>query len=418
MRLTDKKVFKVNHTATGSYFPNVNNGKLYYSAFTANGYQLMESNMSSVMQEVNENDLRQLQSRFETGGGTDILSRLQERQFNVSNYSKGTRLFNFHSWRPYYSDPLFSFSLYGENVLNTLQTEIYYQYNENEKEHSVGAAAVYGAWFPYLNFGSQYTFNRSAQVNNRIKEYAQLDSYIGLTIPLNKVSGKTVKTFNAGTNVVLRHEMMKAVSRPYFGNSSFTYLSHFINWSQRMQRATQHIFSPFSYSLALNHRHAVTLYTGYQFLGNGSITLPAFHSTHSLVFTGSFQQRDTLNQLFSDRFAYSRGYVGRYFSRMWRLSANYHFPILYPDWGFGNIVYIQRIRGNGFYDFTKIYSRDKTETRDQRSTGIEVYFDTKWWNQYPLTFGFRISRLLDPDQFDGFKGNIFEFIMPVSIFPR
>jgi hypothetical protein len=50
--------------------------------------------------------------------------------------------------------------------------------------------------------------------------------------------------------------------------------------------------------------------------------------------------------------------------------------------------------------------------------GGEIFFDTKWWNQYPLTFGFRVSRLLDQDQFDGFKGTVFEFILPVSIIPR
>jgi len=121
---------------------------------------------------------------------------------------------------------------------------------------------------------------------------------------------------------------------------------------------------------------------------------------------------------FGNRFAYSRGYTGRYFARMWRVSANYHLPLLYPDWGFGNILYLQRLRGNIFYDFTKIYSRDKKTTRDQRSVGGEIFLDTKWWNQYPLTFGFRASYLLDKDQFDGYKGMIYEFIMPVSIIPR
>ncbi len=107
-----------------------------------------------------------------------------------------------------------------------------------------------------------------------------------------------------------------------------------------------------------------------------------------------------------------------YFSRMWKLSANYHFPLWHPDFGVANILYIQRIRANAFYDFTKVYSRDKTITRDQRSAGGEIYFDTKWWNQYPLTFGIRISQLLDQDQFNGFKGTIFEFVLPVSIFPN
>jgi hypothetical protein len=45
---------------------------------------------------------------------------------------------------------------------------------------------VYGAWFPYINIGTQYTFNRVAAINNLKKEWSQLDSYIGLSIPLNK----------------------------------------------------------------------------------------------------------------------------------------------------------------------------------------------------------------------------------------
>ena len=70
-----------------------------------------------------------------------------------------------------------------------------------------------------------------------------------------------------------------------------------------------------------------------------------------------------------------------------------------------------------FYDFTR-NSRDKKTTKDQRSAGAEIFIDTQWWNQYPLTFGFRVSYLLDKDQFDGFKGTVFEFVLPVSIIPR
>ena len=103
---------------------------------------------------------------------------------------------------------------------------------------------------------------------------------------------------------------------------------------------------------------------------------------------------------------------------MWRLSANYHLPLIYPDWGFGNILYLQRIRANAFYDLTRVYSRNKFTTADQRSVGGEIYFDTNWWNQYPLTFGFRISARLDDDLVTGQRGAFFEFILPVSILPR
>jgi hypothetical protein len=82
------------------------------------------------------------------------------------------------------------------------------------------------------------------------------------------------------------------------------------------------------------------------------------------------------------------------------------------------MLYLQRIRANGFYDFTKVFSNDKKNTADQRSVGGEIYVDTKWWNQYELTFGFRVSRLLDNDLFTRSKGTVYEFILPVSILPR
>ena len=126
--------------------------------------------------------------------------------------------------------------------------------------------------------------------------------------------------------------------------------------------------------------HQLTLYIVIMYLfhtliiANGSLYVPGLLGNHNLVVTGSFQQRDTLSQVvFSNRFGYSRGYEGRYFSRMWRLSANYHFPLWHTDWGFGNILYLQRIRANAFYDFTKVYSRDKKVTADQRSVGGEIH---------------------------------------------
>jgi hypothetical protein len=103
---------------------------------------------------------------------------------------------------------------------------------------------------------------------------------------------------------------------------------------------------------------------------------------------------------------------------MWRISGNYHFPLWHPDFGFGNILYLQRIRANGFFDMTRVYSRDKTQSLDQRSLGGEIYIDTKWWNQYELTFGFRYSRLLDNDFISPGRNGYFEFLVPVSIIPR
>jgi hypothetical protein len=105
---------------------------------------------------------------------------------------------------------------------------------------------------------------------------------------------------------------------------------------------------------------------------------------------------------------------------MWRVTGNYHMPLFYPDWGFGNIVYFLRVRSNFFYDYTMVFSRDKRASREQRSVGAEIYFDTRWWNALPVNFGVRVSHLLDSD-FSGQRPagtNRFEIILPVDLIPR
>ena len=100
---------------------------------------------------------------------------------------------------------------------------------------------------------------------------------------------------------------------------------------------------------------------------------------------------------------------------LWRFGSNYHFPLLYPDWGFGNIVYFKRIRANGFYDYThgkNLYSGNKFLFR---TAGAELFFDTKWWNEAEVTFGLRYSRLLDDDLFGEIGKNRWELILPVNL---
>jgi hypothetical protein len=105
---------------------------------------------------------------------------------------------------------------------------------------------------------------------------------------------------------------------------------------------------------------------------------------------------------------------------MFRWGINYHFPVVYPDRGLADIVYFLRVRANVFYDDTRVQDYDrnrKTYARSFRSAGMEVYFDSKWWNQHPLTFGIRYARLLDPEN-TGLGPDQWEFILPVNLIGR
>lgn len=423
IQLPGRQIFRLTDTDLGNYFVSVSGSTLHFSSFTANGYRIMKYNAGKdIAQPVTPSEWESEGTQFKVAGQHENnfyrLRQAGNSSFNVNKYKKGTGLLNFHSWRPYYEDPIFTFSLYGENILNTLQTELYYLYNQNENTSAAGFSTVFGGLFPYISAGSEFTFSRTDTLNNLTRRWNQLDSRVGLNVPLNFSGGRFFRFLNFGSSYVLRVENNTGPTKNMFAENTFSYLSHFFSYSQQTQQAVQHILPKLGFELNMQHRHTITDFDSYQYNGAAEIFLPGFFSTHGIALQAAFQQRDTFRIVFSSRLPYARGYNELHFSRMWKLGGEYHFPLWIPDWGFANILFIQRIRAAGFYDFQKVYSRNKQVTRDQRSVGTEIYFDTKWWNQYPLSFGFRISKRLDTDLLTGQRGVVVEFILPVSIIPR
>jgi hypothetical protein len=171
----------------------------------------------------------------------------------------------------------------------------------------------------------------------------------------------------------------------------------------------------------VNYNRAVTTLQGNQFLASGYLYLPGIFLTNNLVLAAAFQQHDSLRQVsFSDNFPFSRGYSAENFYQLYRFSANYHFPLAYPDWGFAGIVYFLRVRANVFFDYTHaldFFKNGDKFLQQYRSFGTEIFFDTKWWNELPVSFGIRYSRLLDPD-IQGRGPNQWELILPLNLLSK
>ncbi|MDX1938245.1 MAG: hypothetical protein SFU21_14080, partial [Flavihumibacter sp.] len=206
------------------------------------------------------------------------------------------------------------------------------------------------------------------------------------------------------------------------GSRNYTYSSNFINFSNQVQQARMQIHPRFAQTLNITYRNALSRYTANQLQANSNWYFPGAAVTHSFVVNAAIAIRDKNNQVrFSNGFPFSIGYTTENLYRMYKIGANYHFPLLYPDWGFGNLVYFQRIRANTFYDFSRIKEFNRNNqllTFDFRSAGAELFFDTKWWNELPLSFGLRYSRLLDADLFGNRGKNWFEFVLPVNLLQR
>jgi hypothetical protein len=69
------------------------------------------------------------------------------------------------------------------------------------------------------------------------------------------------------------------------------------------------------------------------------------------------------------------------------------------------------VAGFGELSFTIII------TYNLRTRGAEVFFETKWWNQLPVTFGLRYSYLVDADLVGASSPHRWEIVLPVSLIP-
>ena len=408
---------------TGSYGGDLHGdqSKLVYGSPTAEGQQLFVRDVNMAGQDLEYTPLKDLASGplFSLVSPVPAWHVGTDSLLNQNSISSLHAPINIHSWRPFYEQPEWSFTLYGENILNTVQSQFSYVYNENEGSHRVGADFAVGTMYPWITGGTNYTMARKFRDSSRNFEWNEWNGNLGLRLPLNFSFGKWYRNLDLSVRfngVSLDYQNKNNVSP----NDRFvTYWQQQISWSMQTQQAIQQIYPRFALVTRLQNRMALGNTEANQLLYSANVFLPGLGRTHSTVFGFHYQRRDTLGQYnYSNGMPMARGYDPFNYPRMWRYSLNYHFPILYPDWGMGNIVYFLRIRGNTFYDDMTLKSLRTGRKINLRSAGMEVYFDTKWWNQQSVSFGVRYSRLLDTNLFvQRPNPNRFEFIMPLNLFP-
>lgn len=410
-----RKIYKAGTTWLGIYQSFMQNDSLVGSVFTADGYRLAK--IGSRFIPVRSLAADTLTRLYQTAPKLDysyVLAKVDKGIFTVTDYPKLYHPVNFHSLQPDAEDPNYSFTLYGENVLNTLQTNISYTYNRIERYHQVGFGSVYGGTFiePFIN--GNYIFDRTAYDTKTGQDvhFGDAGWQAGLRLPLNFSAARFYRYFTYSTSFNQRY-IHWAQNNLHLQNRSANYISNQLAFSNQCQQALQQIYPHYAQSISLLMRNTVDNNAAWQFLANGHFYFPGIMRTHSFNVGLAWQRQDTLQRYtFSYNFPFSRGYDLFSFPRMWMYSLNYTLPVAYPDFGFADIAYFKRISANLFYDnsFGKAFNAG---TQHFASCGTELSFDVNLWNQEAVTFTIRYSRLLN----NAFiNRNRWEIILPVNIF--
>jgi hypothetical protein len=413
--LADKKTYEVTDRGNSALHMAIDPQKdsLLFSEFTIKGYKLYHAALNtSAWKEVpvsGDGRSAWLKPDFKEGG--NILDIVSHDSLPVKKYHQLTHPFNFHSWVPSFNDPEYGISLIGENILSTTSTSIGYTYNRNEGYSDIAAGFTFGGWFPVLSVGADYAINRNGLDQNRKRVYwNEATARIGVSVPLNLSRGLYSRSISLGSNYNIRHRYLDS---KYKGND-LQFLSNTIIFSNQRMKATQNIFTHFGQYLAVQYNTSVNGLYAEQLYARLDQYLPGLWQNHNLVLQAAFQQRDqSFNYSFSDNFVYARGYNTPFYTRIYKLGANYHLPLAYPDWGFAQILYFNRIRANLFYDYSMAnYAPQRINTR-YTSAGTELYFDTRIGNALPFTFGVRFSHLFDQDPVDNAQNRV-DFIVPIQ----
>lgn len=427
LSLSSGVIYRVTSGNTGCYSPAISPDQhwLIYSQFTLKGRRLMKLPLDSTQwTPLNAQKIDEIGNAYAPKAiqeeQANVLQEVHVEKYSINRYPKAFQLIHVHSWEPLFNDPDIGFQILSDNILNTCSSSLYYVYNRNEYSHTIGSALTYGGWYSIWQLQGQYIAQRSA-VNANLQRVYWNESTASLTgeIPLN-FSGRMfyrmllpLSTFHY-TRV--QYPAYAHISMPSY---SFQYFTLGFQFLQQRIQAQKQVAPHIAQYIQLNWSHSLGKRFARQLYLRADLYFPGIWPTHSLLLQGALQQKDTSNQYnFADHFIYARGYNLPYYNKqVYRFSINYQLPIAYPDWGFAGIMYLLRLRLNGFYDYsqTTYFFQQQNYHQYFRSLGLELNADTRWWNEYPLSITLRFSHLLDTDPVSPAMHNRWELIIPLQI---
>ena len=377
---------------------------LLFSNYSATGYNisLTGTNDYTGNRETKTENSSYLIERFQLQNDSVVNEDLSA--YTPKPYKKYQHLFRFHSWMPFYadieevkSDPASlrpGITFMSQNQLSTLITTIGYEYNDR-KEHVLHSGIKWKGWYPVIESNIDYGGSPGVQTGGEpvvppgdLKRHLRWRNSINL--PLRYASGK----FNQYLQPSITYDYwnsyvyLKDEGRFDYGQelvSARFYLSNYHRSSMRdiYPRWAQTIdlnytFSPFSGAI---YPDAVSVKT--------SFYTPGILPNNSIKLRYEREKQGQALYTLGNRISFPRGYRNIISKDLTFLSADYSFPLVYPDFNIWSLVYLKRIRCTLFGDYAtgtnNLYLKETSSglaldyshnySEDFRSFGFELLAD-------------------------------------------
>lgn len=409
---------RLNHWVRGGYQSAPTDSGLVSSVFSSDGYRLVASvpkpENLSVTQVLDDSlNLIYVPDSLAKHSNQHLMDLPLPTELKIKQYPKFSHPFNFHSLQPNVDDPVYALSLQGQNILNTVQTELSYQYNRVDQTQQVGGNIVVGAWYLQPFIRMNYTMDRwGRDKEQKLHYYNELSTQFGLQLPLNFSNGKFYRHLILSSSIHNNWLNWRDARGPSVPDQ-IHYLYSVGQFSWLSQQTMQQIYPRLGVVIYGEQSQDLNNQSDHQWMGKLNLYLPGILPTHSLRLHTAYQSRKTTGWYnFSNHFPFSRGYTRLNYPTMWYWGADYDLPLIYPDFGLANLVYFSRVRTNLYLD--QSYGKLAQKTLDFPSVGASLWLDISLDNQYPITIGLRYNHLLK--DYPGQQSNNWELILPVHLF--
>ena len=362
VQLTDSRFGAIDLYANGN--------RLIFSDYTAMGNKVCLVDLASTPNYYPTKSGHFLIDNFEPRGG--LVSESDPIQYEVKPYNKALSIFNFHSFLPLYVDldevtsdyssvkP--GATLFSQNLLSTVISSVGLEYSD--RKFKIHSKMEFKGKYPVLRARVDYGGQNTIMGRGRTSlQYSDLEPSLNFTgtisVPLLFKSGRfyrqlvpyfwssyTNSYIDDGDNISKGYTQLG--SRLYLYNySSLSYRDIYPKFGQFVD--VLYSFFPFDseyFGDVLTLRSAVYLPGG--IAGSGI----------RLRYEMELQNAKLFNMY--NRTRPPRGYSGGYYDRVKYFSVDYTLPLCYPDFNIDGILYLKRIRGSIFYDYSMVGSVDNT----------------------------------------------------------
>ncbi len=364
-----KKFFKVSSSKYGAYefCFSYDHSKINYTNYTSNGYKVVEadfnaSNWNEVDFDKPEAYLFVSELSKQEKFAADSIS-VENLDFKTKKYNKLKNLINIHSWAPFSVDANNQsispgFSLMSHNLLSTAFITLGYEYLTAQKRGKYYFNLVYKGWYPIIEAKIDYS-NRTGRLVDKNDvvistfTFGETNLKTTLRLPLKINTGKYFTGFQPSLSTTIINISHHSSTPSIFKKGNINTIDYRFYAYHTLRMSQKDLFPKWGQSLEINYRHSPF---GIQNYGNifsveNYLYFPSVINQHGFVFYNAWQKRNTNNSNYeyADLISYPIGNYSVNSDNLYSTSLKYYFPLLYPDFSIGSLMYLKRLDMNLYY---------------------------------------------------------------------